>query len=179
MEVGDAGTGWRPVVRVRGLLSDPGLRDALASGLPLRVHVRVELWEKGWVDQLAGSQEVLVAVAQDPLDRSFVVETSRGEQHYRSLADAEAAVYSVLVFSLHPAATRGRFYYLGSLEVRSLSLSDLDELRRWLRGEARPAAEGRAPVERALARGFSRLFVRLVGLPTRRYEARTATFRPR
>lgn len=175
----EAAAGWRPVVRVRGLLGDPALLDALGSGLPLRVHLRVELWEKSLFDRLVGSEDAFVALAQDPLDQAYIVETGRGEQRYRSLAEAETALRSLLIVSLRPPLTRRRFYYLGTLEIESLSLSDLEELRRWLRGEVRPAVQGRAPAERALARGISRLFVRLVGLPTRRYSARSATFVPR
>lgn len=171
--------GWRPVVRVRDLVGDPALRDALRSGLPLRVHLRVELWEKNLFDRLVGAEDAYVALAQDPLDQAYVVESERGELRYRSLPEAEAALRALLIVSLRPPLLRRRFYYLGTLEVESLSLSDLEELRRWLRGEARPALQGRAPVERALARGISRLFVRLVGLPTRRYSARSATFVPR
>jgi hypothetical protein len=59
--------------------------------------------------------------------------------------------------------------------VETLSLDELDELRRWLRGEARPAEAGRPP--RGVERGVRRIFVRLLGLPSRRYEARTAIFR--
>jgi len=37
-----AAAGWRPVVRAQGLLGDPGLRDALRSGLPLRIRFDYE-----------------------------------------------------------------------------------------------------------------------------------------
>ncbi|HEU0051954.1 MAG TPA: hypothetical protein VFQ39_02210, partial [Longimicrobium sp.] len=73
----------------------------------------------------------------------------------------------------------GRYYYLARLEVETLSLSDLEELRRWLRGEARPAVAGEKPVGRAVERGLKRFFVRLLGLPARRYEARTHVFNAR
>jgi hypothetical protein len=70
----------------------------------------------------------------------------------------------------------GRFYYLATLEVETLSLSDLEELRRWIRGEVQPAVEGRAPAGRAVERGLRRVFVRLLGLPTRRFETRSEIF---
>ena len=72
--------------------------------------------------------------------------------------------------------TGGRFYYLVTLNVETLSASDLEELRHWLRGQARPAVAGKQPVGRAVETGVRRFFVRLLGLPTRRYEARTPIF---
>ena len=74
---------------------------------------------------------------------------------------------------------RGRYYYIGVMDVETLSLNDLDELRRWLRGEARPAVAGSKPVGQAVETGLRRFFVRLLGIPTRRYEVRTEVFEAR
>ncbi len=176
--VGAAAAGWRPVVRLRGMLDDGDLREALASGLPLRLRFRIELWQKDLFDRLAGTQRVSLAVLQDPLEGSYTVETGRSEQRFPTLPEVEAAVEAALASTLHPAR-QGRYYYIAQLEVETLSLSDLDELRRWLRGEARPAVEGRRPVGRAIESGLRRAMVRIIGLPERRYEARSATFSPR
>lgn len=166
---------WRPVVEAHGVLRDGALRDAMESGLPLRFRLRLELWRKGAFDRLAADEEIRFALLQDPLDRSYLLDTGRGERRYLTLADVEAALAGVLRPTLRPAGA-GRFYYLGALEVETLSLSDLEELRRWLRGEVRPAVRGEAPPGRAVERGLRRLLVRVIGLPTRRYEFRTGTF---
>jgi hypothetical protein len=166
---------WQPVVRIDGLLQDAVLRDALHSGLPLRLHLRVELWRDAIFDQLADAQEALLALSYDPLDRSYLFEAGRTPQRFATLADAEAAIGSIFLLPLGPRGS-GRYYYLASLEVETLSLSDLDELRRWLRGDARAAVTGRTPVGRAVERGLRRAFVRVVGLATRRYESRTPSF---
>lgn len=173
-----AAEGWRPAVRARGLLGDPGLRDALHSGLPLRIRFRVELWEKSVFDRLVGTHRAALAVLQDPLDGAFTLDNGRAEQRFRSLAEVESAVEGAFAASLHPTR-RGRFYYIAVLEIETLSLSDLEELQRWLRGEARPAVEGRRSVGRAVESGLRRAVVRVMGLPTRKYEARSATFSPR
>ena len=173
-----AAEGWRPSVRAQGLLADPGLRDALRSGLPLRIRFRVELWEKSLFDRLVGTHRAALAVLQDPLDGAYTLDNGRAEQRFRSLAEVEGAVEGAFAASLHPTR-RGRFYYIAVLEIETLSLSDLEELQRWLRGEARPAVEGRRSVGRAVESGLRRAVVRVMGLPTRKYEARSATFSPR
>jgi hypothetical protein len=178
LSVGDASAGWPPVVRVDGLLRDGALRRALQSGLPLRFHLRVELWEKGFFDRLAGAEESSLALVQDPLEGTYLLEDGDVQRRFATLAEVEDAVGASFRVALRPRE-RGRFYYLGSLEVETLSLSDLEELRRWLRGEVRPAVEGRSSAGKALERGLRRVFVRVIGLPTRRYEARSRTFEPR
>ncbi len=176
--VGGGGGGVAPRGEGAGLLADPGLRDALGSGLPLRIRFRVELWEKSLFDRLVGTHRAALAVLQDPLDGGYTLDDGRSEQRFRSLAEVEGAVEGAFAASLHPTR-RGRFYYIAVLEIETLSLSDLEELQRWLRGEARPAVEGRRSVGRAVESGLRRAVVRVMGLPTRKYEARSATFSPR
>lgn len=165
----------RPEVHAAGLLDDSGLRSALDSGLPLRFRLRVELWRKALFDQLSGVHETNVALVLDPLDRDYVLEDGRRDARYGSLSAAQAALERALGAPLRPERP-GRYYYLATLKVETLSLSDLDELRRWLRGEARPAVEGRASPTRAVESGLRRVFVRVIGLPSRSYEDRSATF---
>ena len=166
---------WRPVVRVHQPLRERDLRDALASGLPVRLHLRVELWRRDVLDQLEGTQEISLAVLRSALDEGYLVEDGRVQRTLPSLAAAEAAIQVAFAPTLRPRK-RGRFYYLATLDVETLSMSDLDELRRWLRGEARPAVAGEKPVGRAVERGVRRLFVRMLGLPARQWRARSPSF---
>ena len=175
ISVSGASAGWRPVVQVGGLMRDQGLREAVESGLPLRIRLRIELWEKGFFDRLVDVEEASLAVVQDPLDRSYSVDSGSSEQRVATLAESEDAIRAALIFTLQPRG-RGRYYYLAVLDVETLSLSDLEELRRWVRGEARPAVQGRRSVGRAVERGMRRVLVRTIGLPTRRYETRSPTF---
>lgn len=167
---------WRPIVRVNGLLRDRALREALQNGLPLRVQFRVELWRKADpFDQLAGVQEISRAMLRAPLGEGYTIEDGRVQRRYLTMEGAEAALQAALQPTVRPV-TGGRFYYLVRLNVETLSESDMDELRHWLRGEARPAVAGEQPVGRAVEKGIRRFFVRMLGLPTRRYEARTPIF---
>jgi hypothetical protein len=175
LSVGPPAAGWPAQVRVGALLDDPGLRGALDSALPLRFHLRVELWRRGTLDQLVAAQEVSLAVLHDPVAGNYSVESPGVTHTVATLRDAQATLAQLLQVQMRPRQ-RGRHYYLATLVVETLSLSDIDELRRWLRGEVAPAIEGRTTGGRAVERGLRRLFVRLIGLPTRRYEARTETF---
>jgi hypothetical protein len=176
LSVGQPESGWRARVQIGDVLNDPSLRNALDSALPLRFHLRVELWRNGFLDRLEGADEVSVALVQDPLSGEYSLETGATTIVVDSLAKAQVALRELLTTDLRPTQT-GRHYYLATLEVETLSLSDLDELRRWLRGEVAPAIGGRTPPTRAVEQGLRRLMVRVMGLPTRRFEARTGTFR--
>jgi hypothetical protein len=157
------------------LLRDRALLGAVESGLPLRFHLRLELWERGFFDRLRGEEERRFVLVQDPIDRDFRLDLGTAERRYPTLGHAQRALEMEMRPSLQPRRS-GRYYYLASLEIETLSLSDLDELRRWLRGDLRPAVEGRAPPARAVERGLRRVLVRVIGLPTRRYEARSENF---
>jgi len=175
LSVGSAETGWPLRVQLGAVLNDQGLRGALESALPLRFHLRAELWRKSTLDRLVFAQEVSVAILRDPLDGGFSVGDGTAEHRVASIGEAQAALASFLEPDLRPRQN-GRHYYIVTLEVETLSLSDLDELRRWLRGEVAPAIGGRSSPLSAVEEGFRRLMVRVIGLPTRRFEARTGTF---
>ncbi|HEX5725737.1 MAG TPA: hypothetical protein VFX98_09755 [Longimicrobiaceae bacterium] len=176
LAVGGPAARWRPAVVLRGLERDGALREALQSGLPLRFHFRIELWRKDVFDRLEQVQEVSRALLRSPLEEGFVLEDGRTERRFATFRECEAALEEAFAGTVHPAEP-GRYYYLATLKVETFSLSDLEELRRWLRGEARPAVQGRVPPERAVERGLRRFFIRLLGLPTREYRARSPSFR--
>jgi hypothetical protein len=71
---------------------------------------------------------------------------------------------------------QGRYYYLGEVQVETLSLTDLEELQRWLHGDLAPAVKGDQTMETAMGRGVRRMLVRVLGLPARSFKVRTPTF---
>jgi hypothetical protein len=178
LSVGPPESGWPVHVQIGAVLDDAGLRDALDSALPLRFHLRVELWRKATFDRLVAAEEIAVAILQDPLGGGYSVETGSRAHQAATIGDAQRLLAELMNPNLRPGRV-GRHYYLATLVVETLSLSDLDELRRWLRGEVVPAIEGRGTGTRAVERGLRRLMVRVIGLPSRRFEARTGTFETR
>jgi hypothetical protein len=167
----------RAVLRVGAVLADPALEDATRSGLPIRIRARVELWRDGFIDDLEASESWSTVILFEPLERQYIVRPQSGAaKRFDNYAEARAAVESEHRLAVAPRRT-GRFYYTAVLEIETLSLSDLDELERWLQGELGPAVSGRRSLSDAVGEGAKRLLIRVLGLPTRRVEARSDRFR--
>lgn len=160
-------------MRIGTLFEDQELTQALHSGLPLRLQIRVALWKDGFFDSQRGQTDWRASVIYDPLERAYRIATGEGEAaevSVDSLPAAARALEDAFQPTLRPRE-RGRFYYMGTGEVQTLSLSDLDELERWLQGDVAPSArdEDEREVGNLVGRGFRRVFVRILGLPSRRF----------
>jgi hypothetical protein len=174
--VGPAAEAWRPVMTASGIVEDRALAEALDSGLPLRIRMRVELWRRDVPETLAAAHEVARAVTRNALGPGYVLEDGRAQRELPTLAAVEAALRTAFDVPVRPPGP-GRYYYQATLEVETLSAADLDALRLWLRGGADPsAADERQTLGRAVERGLQRVFVRLLRLPARRYAARSEVF---
>lgn len=166
-------------IRIGDLFADPGLVQALHSGLPVRILVSVALWKDGFFDREKGRGEWRASVLFDPLEQRYRVGTG-GEGATELSVDSLAAVSEALQagFDL-PLRPReeGKYYYLGQVQVEMLSLSDLEELQRWLQGDLATAVRGEENVGTAVGRGVHRMVVRMLGIPAKRFKVRTETFR--
>jgi hypothetical protein len=150
---------------------------ALQSGLPVRLRVLGELWRDRLFDSEESRAEWRATVIYEPLERTYRVQVS-GADSVRTLAtlrDVNTNLAQSLRLPLRPTR-RGKFYYIAQVELETLSLSDLEELRRWLRGDLAPAVAGDEDVHGALAKGMNRLLVRVLGVPARRVRLRTPAF---
>ena len=174
-----------PSVSTTNVLSDAKTQELLRNGFPAALHYRVELWRKGgwfgWFDDPGGSMQWDVFVSYDPSGQRYQVVRRQGRQledfgGFPTLAAAEAQLDRGYHVALRPTR-RGRYYYNVSLEIETLSVSDLDALQRWLRGEAQPAVHGRGNPATALRSGLGTLFSRLLGGEKRHFEERSGTFR--
>ena len=176
--VPDPASGYAPVLRIEGVLADPALEEAVRSGLPLRLKSRIELWRDGFFDRLEASDATTWVLLYDPLEGRFLVRSQSSTpevRDYPTFDAARAAVEGAHRGSIRPTRN-GRYYYTAVLELETLSLSDLEELERWLKGEFQPAVSGERSVPGAVGSGIKRLFIRVLGLPARRYEARSEWF---
>jgi hypothetical protein len=171
-----------PRVRAVGVLEDGRLRDLLRNGFPTRLHFRTELWSTGgWLNDFEGAAEWDVVVRYDPLDASYQVVRVVGDRvtslgRYQELAQAQRAVDRAYVPTIRIPRQGRRYYYNARVEVEPMSVNDLDEVERWLRGELRPAVRGERNPGTALSRGVGQLLVRLIGGERRELEARSGTF---
>jgi hypothetical protein len=179
-EIASAG----PLIRTTNVIADKELRKLVESGFPAALHYRAELWSRGGLfDDLESATEWNVTVRYEPLTKTYRVARfyagGRAENlgRFERYEDAELAVARTYQPGLPARRTRDKQYYIVALDLEVMSMSDLDELEGWLRGELRPAVRGKRNPGTALGRGISKLATRLLGGEKRRYEQRTETFR--
>jgi len=166
------------VMDIVEIFSDESLVEAVLSGLPLRIWVRVQLWKDGFFDNQKDQHEWRASVLFDPLTRQYRVQSSErtgAEVVVNTLEEARGALQLSMNIPIRPREP-GRYYYIAAVEMETLSLSDLEELQRWLQGELAPVVSGEGDVESALATGFRRVLVRMLGLPAKRFQVQSRRF---
>jgi hypothetical protein len=169
-----------PVVRSDNLLGDGRWLSTLRSGLPVRLHYRIEVWRSrdGWLDQLTRQVYWDVVLRHEPLLDQYTMLTIFGtrvqERRYATLDALTAALAFAYQINVSPAQP-GSYYYTATMEVSTLSDEDIDELERFLEGDL-GSARGEGGLGDALGRGATRFLLRLAGLPSLRLEARTGRF---
>ena len=179
LEVSPDAQDQRAVVRLGPVLATDELHDAAMSGLPIRLRVRTELWKDEMFDDLVQTATWSAVLVYEPLNRRFHMRPADARATARQFATwdlARAAVEGEVPIRLRPRSG-GRYYYTATLEIETLSVSDLKELERWLQGELQPAVEGDQSIPGAIGEGAKRLLIRVLGVPTRRIEARSGRFR--
>lgn len=174
-----------PRITTTGVLNDSKLQEFIRSGFPARLHYRIELWsrKRGFDDPEANAVWVFL-VEYDQLQRTYTIKRQAGDRlvasgPYRTIAEVQAALATPFEAPVRAPNSGQRMYYHVVLEIEKLSLSDLDELEAWLRGELKPATQGQRNPGTALIRGFQTLILRMLGGENPRYEASSETFTPR
>lgn len=173
-----------PSVRSSSLLTDGPMRNLLINGFPARLHYRMERWAAGgWFDDIKAAAEWDVVVKYDALSKRYHV--FRGVANraielgsYETVSEADEVLTVPFRAPISLPRRGQRTYYNLVLDIETLSLTELDEVERWLRGELKPAVRGKKNPGTAVSRGVRTLVVRLLGGEKRRYEARSGTFRP-
>jgi hypothetical protein len=172
-------------VRAAGMLRDPELLELLRNGFPAAMRFRLELWRVGgFFDEIEGAVQWNTLVRFDPYTQQYLAVRRQGsavQEDFGGFPTIEAVEARVLErpfeVALRPRRSGAQYYYNVVLDVESLSVSDLDELQRWLRGELKPAVRGKRSPLSALREGFEKLLSRVLGGETRHFESRSGTFR--
>lgn len=173
-----------PTVRARNVLAERHVTDLLRNGFPARLHFRAELWTTGgFFNSLQRSTEWDVLVRFDALQQRYDVvrvvrDSATATTSFSQFADAVAEIERPMRAPITPLRQRKSQYYNVTLELEMLSVSDLDEVERWLRGELKPAVRGERNPGTAVGRGMRTLLARMLGGEVRRLEERSDTFRP-
>ncbi|MEO6528326.1 MAG: DUF4390 domain-containing protein [Gemmatimonadaceae bacterium] len=168
--------GTPAIVTAISLFADPGMRDLVRSGFPASLRFRLELWRSGGLfNDLEGRQEWELIVKYDPSAQRYRVVRRQGGRiedlgSFATLSTAQSVLERPLRVTLLPRRPGGRYYYNLALDIEAMSVSDMDELERWLRGTRSGTAVS------ALGSGVRTLMLRMLGGENRHYEKRSAAF---
>ena len=173
-----------PTVRTIGVLSAGRTSELVRNGFPARLHYKLERWAAGtFVNDVKASSEWEFIVQYDPLAKTYKLIRATSQNAvvigvYNDLGDADAKLAEPFPAPISAPKSGEKSYYVLSLNVEAMSLGDLDEVQRWLRGEFRPAVRGRRNPGTAVSSGLRTLVVRILGGERIVYQASTGVFRP-
>ncbi len=159
-----------------GLFNDSEMRELVRAGFPISLRFRLELWRSGGLfNDLESSQEWELIVAYDPSRQRYGVVRRQGTRmedlgSFATLSTAQSLLERPLRITMLPKREGRRYYYNYALDVAALSVSDMDQLERWLRGVRGSTAAG------AVGSGVRTLMLRMLGGENRHYEKRSGAF---
>jgi uncharacterized protein (DUF2249 family) len=173
-----------PTVHTVGVLAAGRTSELIRNGFPARLHYKLERWAAGtFVNDVKATAEWELIAQYDPLGKTYKLIRATPQAavvvgEYTALGDADAKLADPYAAPISPPRRGEKSYYVLSLSVEAMSLSDLDEVQRWLRGELRPAVRGHRNPGTAVSSGVRTLFVRILGGERIIYQASTGVFRP-
>ena len=163
-------------VAATNLFAEADMRDLVRSGFPASLHFRLELWRTGGLfDDLEGRLEWEVIVQYDPSAQRYrVVRRQSGKIDdlgtFATLATARSTLERPTRTTLIPDREGRRYYYSLALDIEALSVSDMDQLERWLRGVKGGTAAS------AVGSGLRTLMLRMLGGEKQHYSTRSPVF---
>jgi hypothetical protein len=165
-----------PTVTTTNLFGDADMRDLVRSGFPASLRFRLELWRVGGLfNDLEGQREWELIVQYDPSAQRYRVVQRQGSRlddlgSFATLSTAQAVLERPTRILLAPEREGSRYYYNFTLTIEALSVSDMDQLERWLRGVRGGTAAS------AFGSGMRTLMLRMLGGEKRVYDRRSSTF---
>ena len=163
-------------VTATNLFAEPDMRDLVRSGFPASLHFRLELWRSGGLfDDLEGRLDWNVIVQYDPSAQRYrVVRQQAGKVEdlgsFATLATAQSTLERPTRTTLLPEREGVKYYYTLALDIEALSVSDMDQLERWLRGVKGTTAAS------AVGSGLRTLVLRMLGGEKKHFTARSVVF---
>jgi len=176
-----AGAPRPPLVAARHLMADGAFEAALRNGFPVRFAFRLSLWrDAALYDRLVKEADWEAVVVLDPVKNNYrLLRSSGAVETFTTPRALDSALATPFAVDLAAARNRNdRFYFAASLTIESLSLSELEDVERWLKGDLGHAITNRGNVGSAFSRGARLVMIRLSGLPRRVLETQSEKFRP-
>ena len=133
-------------LRLAHVLS-PRARDSMERGMPATVRLSVDIWRTraGWFDQRMGGQTAEIRIARNAWSDEFQMRRQGGP--LLTLLDLEeverelSRPMRVRVLPLSDLRPDGQFYAIARVEMKPLTVEDIQEVERWLSGEAKRAGK--------------------------------------
>jgi len=173
-----------PAIRTTGVLAAGRTAELIRNGFPARLHYKLERWAAGtFVNDVKATAEWEMIAQYDPLAKTYKLIRATTKNavvvgEYTELSDADAKLAEPFPAPISPPRPGEKSYYSLTLNVEAMSLGDLDEVQRWLRGELRPAVRGHRNPGTVVSSGVRTLVVRILGGERIVYQASTGVFKP-
>jgi hypothetical protein len=164
------------MVTTANLFGDQDMRELVRSGFPASMRFRLELWRVGGLfNDLERQQDWELIIQYDPTGQRYRLARRNGDRledvgSFATLSTAQLVLERPQRVTLLPERDGSRYYYNLVLNIEALSVSDMDQVERWLRG-----VRGGSPAA-SIGSGMRTLMLRMLGGEKRTYEKRSPTF---
>lgn len=125
------------------------LTGHMKKGVPISFDYKLELWRSraGWLDKLEDKAGIVYRLRYDTWDGGYTVISEQSHLVIENILeeDREASdlVKSSGRLTVSIDDTTGQFYMVGKLTIKTMSLSNLQEVESWLKGEISGAKKPR------------------------------------
>lgn len=159
-------------VTLTGLLGDRRFIRAMESGFPLYVEYRVALKQPRsfWSDRTVATDAWQFVVVFDPVRAIYTLEDAEGSEELGNQIALSRRLEAVYVVTMVPPEP-GNYYFEATVDARTLSDEDVDEVFAWLQGDSVIASR-----PGFMTRAARKILVRIAPLPRVRLMSRTDEF---
>jgi hypothetical protein len=166
-----------------GSVLSPRVRDSLERGMPATVDLGIDVWRvrNGWFDQLVRSERATFGVTRNAWSDEYQMRRQSGPVlTLLDLDEVEREFDRPIRMRVLPLASlepEERYYAIVRVVVKPLTVEDIEEVERWLSGEAKRAGKpGPGSIAR-LPTYMLGVLANLAGLGDESVTYRTVSFR--
>ena len=176
----DTGSGKRAFDYLLGSKDNKGqVRSNIEvlRGNPRQVARLIDSLKGGLFDDLESHQDWDIVIQYDPSAQRYRAYRRQNGKlddlgSFATLSTARSLLERPTKSTLVPERESSRYYYTLALDLEALSVSDMDQLERWLRGVRGGSAAS------ALGSGVRTLMLRMLGGEKRHYDGKSVSFVP-
>lgn len=158
----------------------------LRKGMTAAMEYQIQLWEQrsGWADRLVCEKYTRIKLAYDPWLKQYQLFSGSGDPRQMNEDSLRASCSELQNMQLVPrGGTRAgsRYYIAARVIVHPMSVENVDEIRRWLSGEARELDPRSISLKNRPGHKATnwavRLFLNITGFGDKVYSGKSEQFR--